>query len=189
MSVVGHFDQCRDDGRVGEAGLVDSVHVCQELRVVGISPGAAVISPRQRSGLFDGLLQIVVGDVLEALIVLHDQHGVDESRADLHLGVALQQKGPVLRGLLQLSKLLASVRCLLARGCSFAALVISGHVGHGLVARGVLAALVLVTIVQMSELVEADQVEGVAELAAGRVGAMVGIGEDVAVIDHEAGSS
>ena len=189
VPVVGHFGQCRDDGRVGEAGLVDSAHVCQELRVVGVSPGAAVISPRQWSGLFNGLLQIVVGDALEALIVLHDQHGVDESRTDLHLGVTLQQKGPVLRGLLQLSELLASVRCLLARGCSFAALVISGHVGHGLVAQGVLAALVFVTIVQMPELVEADQVEGIAELSACRVGAVIGIGEHVAVIDHEAGSS
>ena len=69
------------------------------------------------------------------------------------------------------------------------ALVLAREGGHGAVARAVLAALVFLAIIQVPELVEADQVEGVAELAAGRVGAVVGVGKDVAVIDHEAGSS
>ena len=182
--------------RLAEAVLweLDAIpvgHPGVELGVVGVSPVFVRARPGQLALDLDAVAQLVVADPLKGGLVLQDQHGVGDQRLDVAVLCADQLGLPAVIGVVFRQICLEvehGPRSGIVRERQADALVLAREGGHGAVARAVLAALVFLAVIQVPELVEADQVEGVAELAAGRVGAVVGVGEDVAVIDHEAGS-
>ena len=188
----------RDDGqRLGEAILreLDAVlvgHISIEEGVVSVAPVFARAAPGQLALDLDGAAQLIVPDPLKGGVVLQDQHGVGDQRLDVAVLGADELGLPavidVVRDRHALKFEHRSPLCI-ARERQADAGIFAGPFSHGLVTWELVDRFVLVAVIQVPELVDADQVEGVAELAAGRVGAVVGVGEDVAVIDHEAGSS
>ena len=171
----------RDDGqRLGEAILreLDAVlvgHISIEEGVVSVAPVFARAAPGQLALDLDGAAQLIVPDPLKGGVVLQDQHGVGDQRLD---GSVLREDELGFPVFLWLRQRLAlevehGLRPGVARERHANARILRGELGHLLVAGALAAALVLLAVVHVAELVEADEVEGVAELAAGRVRAVV----------------
>ena len=160
--------------------------------VVHVSPVFVGARPGQFTLDLDAVAQLVVADPLKGRLVLQDQHGVGDQRLDVAILASDQFRLPAVvdvireRHALEVQHLLALS---VVRERQADARVFVRERIHGLLARELIDCFVFLAFVQVAELVDADQVEGVAEPAPRWVGAMVGVGEDVAVIDHEAGSS
>ena len=166
-------------------------HPAVELSVVGVSPVFVRALPRQAALDLDGSGELVEADPLESRMVLEDQDRVGDGGPDGAFFGAAQLCLPVFVVFRKSFRLEVQHGLLLGVLCErqARARVLCCERCHRLVALGVSAALVLAAFIQVAELVDPDQVEGVAELAACRIRRVVRVGEGLAVVDHETGSS
>ena len=172
--------------RHGREGLCEAVfreldavgvsHPRVEMGVVHVPPVFVGARPRQPALDLDGAAQLVEADPLKGGVVLQDQHGVGDQRLDVAVLRPDQLRLPAVvdvireRHALEVQDRLALA---VVRERQADAWVFARERGHGLEAWAVLASLVFLAVVQIVELVETDQVEGIAELAAGGVGAVI----------------
>ena len=172
---------CDRGERLAEAALreLDAVgvrHPGVEMGVVHVSPVFVRARPGQLALDLDAVAQLVVADPLKGGLVLQDQHGVGDQRLDVAILASDQLRLPAVVDVIRERYVLKFEHRSplgIVRERQTHARIFAGPFAHGLVAWELRDRLVLVAIIQVAELVDADQVEGVAELAAGGVGAVV----------------
>ena len=159
-----------------------------KLRLIRIAPEFVRVFPWQFSLNFDCAGQLIKADSLKLRGILENERSICDHRPDVAVFSPEQLFCPIL---IRRCSLISEVE----HGALFMVLIKRRHcVGicrgefcHCFIAFQVLAALPLISFIEVAEFMNAHQVEGIAELPARGVSRVIRVGEKVAVVDHKAG--
>ena len=159
-----------------------------KLRLIRVTPEFIRMLPRKFSLNFDCTGQLIKADALQFRSVLENERSICDYRPDIAVFSPEKLFCPIL---IRRCSLISEVE----HGAFLVVLVKRRHrVGvrrgelcHRFIAFQVLAALSLISFIEVAEFVNAHQVEGIAELPARGVSRVIRVGEKVAVVDHKAG--
>ena len=160
-----------------------------KLCLIRIAPELIRVLPRKFSLNLDCACQLIKADALKFRGVLEDERSICDYRPDVSVFRPEKLFCPIL--IRRCCSLISEIEY----GTLFVVLVKRRHrIGircgklcHRFIAFRVLAALSLISFIEVAEFVNAHQVEGIAELPARGVSRVIRVGEKVAVVDHKAG--
>ena len=159
-----------------------------KLRLIRVAPEFIRVLPRKFSLNFDCTGQLIKADALKFRSVLENERRICDYRPDVAVFRPEQLFCPIL---IRRCSIVSEIE----HGALFMVLIKRRHcVGicrgefcHCFIAFQVLAALPLISFIEVAEFMNAHQVEGIAELPARGVSRVIRVGKKVAVVDHKAG--